>query len=243
MYNKYKNILCAESEVFFMAISPVAAFGAVLGAIPSKTTSESLENTIAKLEKQRSEYKNRVDLANSDKITKDIDERINNLQNRLSKLKQREEKQDGECQTCKNRKYQDGSDDPGVSFKSATKISKGAAEAAVRSHEQEHVVREQAKAERTGREVVSQTVRIKYGICPECGDSYCAGGVTTTVTRAKPEQPDEIAKADENAKINGDSGNVSDSRDNAAKKALGQKFAVGIQNEKYEYGKLLNTVA
>lgn len=28
-----------------------------------------------------------------------------------------------ECQTCKNRKYQDGSNDPGVSFKAATHVA------------------------------------------------------------------------------------------------------------------------
>ena len=207
-----------------MAISPVAAFGAVAAAIPSKTTSENLENTIAKLEKQRSEYRMRSDALDKDRAVKSLDERINNLENRLSKLKQREEKQDGECQTCKNRKYQDGSDDPGVSFKNATSISKGAAESAVRGHEHEHVVREQAKAEREGREVVSQNVRIKYGICPECGDSYCAGGVTTTVTRQKSESPAEAA-------------------DNSAKKALENRFAVGLRSEKEEYGKLLNIVA
>lgn len=43
-----------------------------------------------------------------------------------------------ECETCKNRKYQDGSDEM-VSFKAAAHISPGAAGAAVRGHEQEHV--------------------------------------------------------------------------------------------------------
>ncbi len=56
--------------------------------------------------------------------------------------------QEGECQTCKERKYQDGSDDPGVSFKTAAHIAPEAAGAAVRGHEMEHVVREQAKAQR-----------------------------------------------------------------------------------------------
>ena len=43
-----------------------------------------------------------------------------------------------ECQTCKERKYQDGSDE-NVSFKSAQHISPEAAAARVRGHEQEHV--------------------------------------------------------------------------------------------------------
>ena len=59
--------------------------------------------------------------------------------------------EEAECQTCKNRKYQDGSDDPGVSFKTATNIAPERAAAAVRGHEQEHVVREQAKARRRTR--------------------------------------------------------------------------------------------
>ena len=43
-----------------------------------------------------------------------------------------------ECQTCKNRKYQDGSDEM-VSFKSAAHISPQAAAGRVRAHEGEHV--------------------------------------------------------------------------------------------------------
>lgn len=92
-----------------------------------------------------------------------------------------------ECQTCKNRKYQDGSDDPGVSFKTPTKINPTAVTNAVRSHEMEHVSREQQKAQREGREVVSQTVTMKTAICPECGKTYTSGGETRTVTRNKQE--------------------------------------------------------
>ena len=43
-----------------------------------------------------------------------------------------------ECQTCKNRKYQDGSDEM-VSFKSAAHVSPQAAAGRVRAHEGEHV--------------------------------------------------------------------------------------------------------
>lgn len=89
---------------------------------------------------------------------------------------------EAECQTCKNREYQDGSDDPGVSFKTATKLSPDEASSAVRSHEQEHVVRERAKAQREGRKVVSQSVTIHTSVCPECGRVYVSGGVTRTVT-------------------------------------------------------------
>jgi len=89
-----------------------------------------------------------------------------------------------ECQTCKNRRYQDVSNDPGVSFKAPGKISPGSSGAVVMSHEQEHVNNENAKASRDGRKVVSQSVRLQTSVCPECGRSYVSGGVTTTVTKA-----------------------------------------------------------
>ncbi|WP_312647677.1 hypothetical protein [Aminipila sp.] len=90
----------------------------------------------------------------------------------------------GECETCKNRKYQDVSDDSGVSYQTPTKISPSNAASAVMSHEQEHVVRNQAKAERDDREVLSQSVVLHTAICPECGKAYVSGGTTTTVTKA-----------------------------------------------------------
>lgn len=92
--------------------------------------------------------------------------------------------EEGECQTCKERKYQDGSDDPGVSFKTPTNVAPEQAASAVRGHENEHVVREQAKARREDRKVVSQSVTYHTGICPECGKVYVSGGTTRTVTKA-----------------------------------------------------------
>ena len=92
--------------------------------------------------------------------------------------------EEGECQTCKERKYQDGSDDPGVSFKTPTNIAPEQAASAVRGHENEHVIREQAKAQREDRKVVSQSVTYHTAICPECGKVYVSGGTTRTVTRA-----------------------------------------------------------
>ena len=50
-----------------------------------------------------------------------------------------------ECETCKNRKYQDGSDEM-VSFKSAAHISPEASASRVRAHEQEHVSNAYKKA-------------------------------------------------------------------------------------------------
>ncbi len=92
--------------------------------------------------------------------------------------------EEAECQTCKDRKYQDGSDDPGVSFKTPTKMSPEQAASAVRGHEQEHVIRERAKAQEENRKVVSQSVTLHTAICPECGDVYVSGGTTRTTTKA-----------------------------------------------------------
>lgn len=105
--------------------------------------------------------------------------------------------EEGECETCEKRKYQDGSDDMGVSFKTPTNVKPEQAASAVRGHEMEHVVREQAKAKREGREVVSQSVTMHTGICPECGKAYVSGGTTHTVTRAASE--DDYAQQEREA--------------------------------------------
>lgn len=91
-----------------------------------------------------------------------------------------------ECQTCKNRRYQDGSNDPGVSFKTPTRLSPERAAFAVRSHEMEHVARARMDAQREDAEIVSQTVTYRTGICPECGKTYIAGGTTRIVFRSTP---------------------------------------------------------
>lgn len=90
---------------------------------------------------------------------------------------------DCQCETCRRRRYQDGSDDSGVSFQSPTKMSPSKAQYMVKSHEMEHVRREQMSAKQEGRVVVSQSVRIKTATCEECGKLYVAGGETVTVTR------------------------------------------------------------
>ena len=100
------------------------------------------------------------------------------------------------CETCEKRKYQDGSDDPGVSFKNAQHVDPDLAQSAVRGHEMEHVVRERASAEREGRKVISQSVTYHTGICPECGRFYVSGGTTRTVTAADNAENDD--KSSEN---------------------------------------------
>lgn len=84
-----------------------------------------------------------------------------------------------QCQTCANRKYQDGSDE-NVSFKSATNIAPEAAASAVRGHEQEHVANAYDKAAQNNGKVISATVQIHTSICPECGKTYVSGGTTRT---------------------------------------------------------------
>jgi hypothetical protein len=84
-----------------------------------------------------------------------------------------------ECETCANRKYQDGSDEM-VSFKSAAHIPPQAAASRVRAHEQEHVVNAYKKAAKDNGKVISAGVSIHTSICPECGRSYVSGGETRT---------------------------------------------------------------
>lgn len=84
-----------------------------------------------------------------------------------------------ECETCQNRKYQDGSDEM-VSFKSAQHVDPSAAASRVRGHEQEHVSNAYKDAAENNGKVLAANVAIKTEICPECGRSYVAGGTTST---------------------------------------------------------------
>ncbi|MGE5633565.1 MAG: hypothetical protein ACM3TR_21100 [Caulobacteraceae bacterium] len=90
-----------------------------------------------------------------------------------------------ECSTCRNRKYVDGSSDPGVSFKAPAHVSPESSGTAVMAHEQEHVSREGSKAKSEARVVVAQSVQIYTDVCPECGRVYTSGGKTTTTTKSE----------------------------------------------------------
>ncbi len=85
-----------------------------------------------------------------------------------------------DCETCKNRKYQDGSDEGNVSFKAATHISPESAAAKVRAHENEHVSNAYKKAAKDNGKVMNASVTIQTSICPECGRTYVSGGLTKT---------------------------------------------------------------
>ena len=102
-----------------------------------------------------------------------------------------------ECETCKKRKYQDGSDEM-VSFKTASHISPESAATRVRAHEQEHVRNAYAKEATGEAKVLSASVSIQTSICPECGRTYVSGGLTTTKLKytdeENPYQKDRMAQ-------------------------------------------------
>ena len=79
-----------------------------------------------------------------------------------------------------NRKYQDGSNESNVSFKSAQHIDPASAYSEVSAHEGEHVSNAYNKAREGNGEVVQASVAIHTAICPECGRTYVSGGTTTT---------------------------------------------------------------
>lgn len=107
-----------------------------------------------------------------------------------AKISGRQEDEDGkrfgikdpneECETCKNRKYQDGSNEHNVSFKAASHIAPNAAASAVRAHEGQHVSNAYKKAAQDNGKVLRASVTIHTSICPECGRSYVSGGTTNT---------------------------------------------------------------
>lgn len=93
-----------------------------------------------------------------------------------------------ECETCKNRRYQDGSDEM-VSFKTPGKISPEESYAKVSAHEQEHVTNAVAEGSKPGKELISANVSLKTALCPECGKAYVAGGTTRTMMKTYGDDP------------------------------------------------------
>lgn len=89
----------------------------------------------------------------------------------------------GACETCKSRKYQDGSNDAGVSFKTPGHIAPENAAAKVLSHEQEHINIAMNEAKAEDKELISHSIRIYSATCSECGKSYVAGGEAKTTMR------------------------------------------------------------
>lgn len=110
----------------------------------------------------------------------------------------------GECQTCKNRKYVDGSNEADVSFKTPAHISPNNAPAAVMGHEREHMSNAIAEGNEENKELLSASISLKTSVCPECGRVYVSGGVTRTTMRttsgkdSTPQNPYEKRQADLN---------------------------------------------
>lgn len=141
-----------------------------LEKLSAKQTAEK-----SKLKIELTKYKTELSKLEKNSDDKENDEKAADMKHRFDSF---------ECQTCKNRRYQDQSDDSGVSFQTASHIDPSAAYSAVRSHENEHVARNKTQAEQHGQKIAYQTVTINRAICPECGRSYVSGGVTHTVTKA-----------------------------------------------------------
>lgn len=102
-----------------------------------------------------------------------------------SELKMLKRTGQAECETCGNRKYVDGSNDSGVSFQTPQNISPEQSASKVYSHEREHYTRENSKAQKENKKVVSNTISVERGVCPECGKTYVSGGKTRTVTKTE----------------------------------------------------------
>ena len=101
----------------------------------------------------------------------------------------------GECQTCKERKYIDGSNEGNVSFKAPGHIAPEASAGVVLSHENEHVANAKREGNKPGNALLSATVSLKTAICPECGRSYVAGGTTRTLIKYGNSDYDKNKKA------------------------------------------------
>lgn len=106
-----------------------------------------------------------------------------------AEIKQMEQSGQIECETCKNRKYQDGSDEM-VSFKAPGHISPQASASRVMSHEREHVANANAKvAKAENATLVQASVTLHTSVCPECGRTYVSGGETTTQIKYEEKNP------------------------------------------------------
>lgn len=126
------------------------------------------------------------------------DENIKSVQ--TDEIESRNKRLAAGCRTCASRKYKDGSNDPGVSFKSATAVKPQSAGVAVMAHEQEHVTREKQKANQEGRQVVSQSITLHMGICSECHKPFVSGGTTRTTTASVKQKYTQIMGNTQNSK-------------------------------------------
>lgn len=116
------------------------------------------------------------------------------LENDTIQLSQTDKTKKTECQTCKERKYVDGSNEGNVSFKVPGHISPETSGSVVAAHEQEHVANARAEGTKEGVRLVSASVKLSTAVCPECGRTYTAGGTTTTQMKYNENNPYEQAR-------------------------------------------------
>ena len=122
-------------------------------------------------------------LSTEDATNPTINDNINDKTNEKEPKVPGKKSSPSECQTCKNRKYQDSSNENDVSFKAPTHISPQSAGALVRAHEGQHVSNAFSKAAENNGEVVSCSVTLQTDVCPECGRVYISGGLTNTTIK------------------------------------------------------------
>ena len=121
-----------------------------------------------------------------------------------ARLKQLKRSGQVECESCKNRMYQDGSNESDVSFKAPGHIAPSASASTVMAHEQQHVANAYQKEADGEGKVVSATVQLKTAVCPECGRSYVSGGQTNTMIKYTESNPyGKAAKAQDAASLIG----------------------------------------
>ena len=118
--------------------------------------------------------------------------------------KETKETQKAECQTCKERKYMDQSNEGDVSFPAHTLTARGQAPALVMDHAGFLGLNGVAEAQKQNKRLVSVSVSLKTGVCPECGKTYIAGGTTRTKMLTYRENPyDQGRKAVEGTMLRG----------------------------------------
>lgn len=99
------------------------------------------------------------------------------------------DKTSGECQTCKERKYVDGSNEENVSFKTPGHIDPSSSAAVVSAHESEHVRNAVNEGNKEGNRLISASVSLQIGVCPECHKTYVSGGTTKTTIEYSKDNP------------------------------------------------------
>lgn len=120
------------------------------------------------------------------------------------KTQQVQETQPVECQTCKERKYMDRSDENNVSFQTPTHIDPSSSGAQVMAHERMHVQNAFHEGQADNKKLISVSVSLKTGVCPECGRTYIAGGVTRTrMLTYRPNPYDQNRKSVEGTVLRG----------------------------------------